>query len=898
MFPARRAGRRPTVPAAAAGDGSNHDAPLPAAAAAAAGAVAIDVEAAVDVAPPPPPPTAASLQRRQSGSGSGGGPGSLSLLRTQSLTRASPLAQAAAEAPPPPSSRAPAPATATADRWRTAARAARAFAPAAAAGQQQQQQQQQQHALLAAGDATSATAANVGLPRFCQPPGLDVERLDRLEQRLREGRGASAPLRPPCPVEEEEDEDEEEEEEEEEQGFEAEAAERRRTAGPGAAPPLSSRPVAVPLSVGGDEPLSSPASSSLSPAASPGSATAATPLLPKPKKQQPKKKKPKPSSSAAFAERDARALRDLRALDAPSQRIFVVDYSRSRVRERALTGPADLDRVLGAPRPAGLPVRWIVVHGLTWDVLRVLARRLKLHPLAVEDATKTPQRVKADYYPEFLYVSSILLFVEAAAAAAAALADGRGSGGAEGDNDAGGKIGAFLFGKNQNDEEWEEHHRRFHGGGGNGGASSGGGGGNAAGASVHGAASVLGGAVSLGRQVPGIVDEAAAALVAATTTSGGGGPGTAAAAASGPATTTTSPPPGRDLLREGPPTLSPLSPMSPRQEGEMARPRRHGGRPRGPRPIGGVTSGVKRLRWWRARNDGEATATTTTPAASAAAAHVLAEQVSMFLTRDGTLVSLFADATGGDGVVAPVLERIRSRSTLLTDAEDASLLLHAVLDTIVDHSLPVVGAYAARIDALERRVLSERTPRASYSKELHLLAGDLAVLRRTMVPTQQLVHKLRGPEPAVPLAATPGVVGAAAATALSAGNNNKGGRGSVAAAAAPPPPSPPPPFISPLARTYLSDVLDHVETVVEDLDALAAQAGDIVGLVFSSISLAQNNSVQLLAVVSALFLVSLGAPDPLAGGAVWGAFGRLEPWRAGRRRAGPAASDHRPRIFS
>lgn len=183
-----------------------------------------------------------------------------------------------------------------------------------------------------------------------------------------------------------------------------------------------------------------------------------------------------------------------------------------------------------------------------------------------------------------------------------------------------------------------------------------------------------------------------------------------------------------------------------------------------------------------------------------------------------------------------MLARVRARATLLTDSEDASLLLHALLDACVDHALPVVGTYAARIDALERRVLAERTPKAAYSRELHLLAGDLAVLRRTMVPTQQLVHKLRGAEPAVPLAATV--------------DPQRG-----AAAASPAAAAPPPPFISPLARTYLSDVLDHVETAVDDIDALAAQSGDIVALVFSSISLSQNSSLSLLAVVSALFLV-------------------------------------------
>jgi Mg2+ and Co2+ transporter CorA len=850
-----------------------------------------DSAAVLPPAPPPPPqlgqppqPQLVQPQQQQ--------PRPLSELRAHSLSRTSPT-----------------------QRWRTAAQAARALAAAAAADsggqhsqplqqqpdQQQQRTRQQPRALLAEQPATSSTAADVGLPRFCQPPGLDVDRMDRIEEALRRRRSSS------CVEEEEEEEEEEDDDDDEEEQRREAAATAAAAAAAGGAKAAAAAATGAKVAA----PPPPPSTASATPASSPvGSSAATTPLLaakppqaaatappaaplttttdqakppPRRRRRGPRPQPdaaasrldslsssaaPQPSAEAAALARDARALEALRAADASVSRIAVVDYSSSRVRERALLGsggttdpfpsstsdadprhpchhrtPAqELERVLAAPRPSGFPVRWIIVHGLRYDVLRVLARALKLHPLAVEDCTKTPQRVKADFYPNFLYISCILMYVKAAAAAAAALADDDGGEGGRWAAKGGGGKGKGGRGRHHGGGIDDEHHRRFHGGGNDG-----------AGGSRHGATSALGGTVSLDqRRVPGIIDEAAAALGAGN----GGGNGVAPTTSAAPATM----PP----MREGPPMLSPLSPMSPRQAEEIERMRReHHHKDKG--KSGG---GLARLRWWhrpgRAADKKPANAAANTNAddadADAAAAHVMAEQVSMFLTRDNLLVTVFSDAEGGDGVVAPVLERVRSRSTLLTDSEDASMLAHAVLDAIVDHSLPVVGAYAARIDALERRVLSERSPRAAYSRELHLISGDLAVLRRTMVPTQQLVHKLRSPEPVMVMAAAGGNGG----NGHGASSSSSGGPAPAAPAPAaagniapnpppPPPPSPPPPFISAIARTYLSDVLDHVETVVEDVDTLSGQASDVVGLVFASISLTQNNSVQLLAVVSALF---------------------------------------------
>lgn len=41
-----------------------------------------------------------------------------------------------------------------------------------------------------------------------------------------------------------------------------------------------------------------------------------------------------------------------------------------------------------------LQVRWVCCAGLSWDVLRLLALKYELHPLAVEDVVHQQHRVK------------------------------------------------------------------------------------------------------------------------------------------------------------------------------------------------------------------------------------------------------------------------------------------------------------------------------------------------------------------------------------------------------------------------------------------------------------------------------------------------------------------------
>nr|CAG8624515.1 12086_t:CDS:10 [Entrophospora candida] len=65
--------------------------------------------------------------------------------------------------------------------------------------------------------------------------------------------------------------------------------------------------------------------------------------------------------------------------------------------------------------------------------------------------------------------------------------------------------------------------------------------------------------------------------------------------------------------------------------------------------------------------------------------NVFVEQVSIFLLKDETLLTIFQH--DGKPVYKPILARINQPKTLLRTAHDASLLMEAVIDTVVDLTL-------------------------------------------------------------------------------------------------------------------------------------------------------------------------------------------------------------------
>ncbi|KAG0280226.1 hypothetical protein BGZ95_010825 [Linnemannia exigua] len=186
--------------------------------------------------------------------------------------------------------------------------------------------------------------------------------------------------------------------------------------------------------------------------------------------------------------------------------------------------------------------------------------------------------------------------------------------------------------------------------------------------------------------------------------------------------------------------------------------------------------------------------------------HVEMEQVTLLLLEAGTLITLFQ--VSGQSVVAPIVERLSHDYSLVRKHGDASFLLQSVMDGIVDQAVPIADAFRHEINNLEARVLA--LPKMMFTRELHRVTSQLSMLKRTIVPTQMLVHSLRGKDERSPL--------------------------------------------SPLARTYMGDVMDHCNTMVEDIDTMLSLCEKLINMIFNLIAYDTNESMRRLALVTIIFL--------------------------------------------
>ncbi|KAJ3202289.1 hypothetical protein HDU82_007479, partial [Entophlyctis luteolus] len=85
----------------------------------------------------------------------------------------------------------------------------------------------------------------------------------------------------------------------------------------------------------------------------------------------------------------------------------------------SVQGVDSLASFLVEDRPAHSKVRWINVNTMSLDVVKILGKHYGLHPLAIEDVFHTPQRIKADFYQDHIYVSMLLPILAHPASASA-----------------------------------------------------------------------------------------------------------------------------------------------------------------------------------------------------------------------------------------------------------------------------------------------------------------------------------------------------------------------------------------------------------------------------------------------------------------------------------------------
>lgn len=209
---------------------------------------------------------------------------------------------------------------------------------------------------------------------------------------------------------------------------------------------------------------------------------------------------------------------------------------------------------------------------------------------------------------------------------------------------------------------------------------------------------------------------------------------------------------------------------------------------------------------------------------------VVAEQVSIFVTSDNTVIAFFENSA--DDVEVPILTRLNSPSTILRQSCDASMVAQAIIDVIIDMAIPVQVAYADVIGDIELDVLTR--PSIQQSKDLYIISSEISKMRSFIQPIVTVINALRDHKVVVS--------GSSNQTReYSPGKDDlrDPSKGVI---------------ISPLTYVYLGDVLDHCVLINDNLLQIAKAADNMIALIFNTIAARQNEVLQLLTNVTIVFL--------------------------------------------
>ncbi|KAK6864828.1 hypothetical protein PG990_005733 [Apiospora arundinis] len=258
----------------------------------------------------------------------------------------------------------------------------------------------------------------------------------------------------------------------------------------------------------------------------------------------------------------------------------------------------------------------------------------------------------------------------------------------------------------------------------------------------------------------------------------------------------------------------------------------------GPRPLGDTSRNVRQTtglsdvfnpntlctlqRYHASSNDARTDYMERHSALVARGLAVMAEQVSLFITSDNTVIAFFEQSA--DDVEKPILARLSSPDTILRQSCDASMVGQAIIDAIIDMAIPVAACYADVVGDLELDVLTK--PSIKHTRDLYIITSEINKMASFVNPIASLISALRDHKTLLP-------------EEVVTQELQNPGRGVI---------------ITPMTYTYLGDVYDHCVLITEQLNQIRKSADDMIDLIFNTISANQNESMKQLTVVSVIFL--------------------------------------------
>lgn len=216
---------------------------------------------------------------------------------------------------------------------------------------------------------------------------------------------------------------------------------------------------------------------------------------------------------------------------------------------------------------------------------------------------------------------------------------------------------------------------------------------------------------------------------------------------------------------------------------------------------------------------------------------VSVEKVAIFLTSSNCVISFFEHSA--DDIEGPILRRLNSADTILRTSSDASMVVQAVIDAIVDLAIPVVAAYEDIISELEVDVLTD--PEMTHSKTLYIIGSELSLLRANLAPISVIISAIRDHQRSAMRDKEQ------RDREQRHHSNNQDPRLRVLTRVDTV-------NITENAVTYFGDVEDHVVSMSAHLESMRRTAADLIDLLYNQMGSFQNESMKQLTAVTIFFL--------------------------------------------
>jgi magnesium transporter len=180
------------------------------------------------------------------------------------------------------------------------------------------------------------------------------------------------------------------------------------------------------------------------------------------------------------------------------------------------------------------------------------------------------------------------------------------------------------------------------------------------------------------------------------------------------------------------------------------------------------------------------------------------EQVSLFLGHNTVLT--FQQRPGD--IWDPIRQRIDTEGSRLRN-QDASFLVYALLDAVIDHCFPILEHFSERLEDLELKILEEKDK--DTIKKIYRIKRELIMVNRHIWPMREVLRQLQHDEVTSEL-------------------------------------------MSDMSLTYMRDVYDHAVQIIEIVETYRDLASGLADMHMTVVSNRMNEVMKVLTIFASIFI--------------------------------------------